>query len=255
MAALRASDGAFLLGEMGAHTINAGQIYFAAGTPDRSDIFGDEVDLAASVAREMEEETGFTPAQAPPAPGWSVVVSGQKIACMQERLLPWTSGASCALAPMISWPATRTPNSSASIAVRGPQDIDPQRMPDFIQIFLRDALGSAGRIAVPLLARAQQILRAQGVAGGAGALGLGDFGLDLRVNALVDMAHGEVIVLDRAIAGDFLRAAFGRGARRDANHILRRRAAPPRSGAAAGWHCSRRAPESGPEGARRRWNA
>ena len=75
MAALRTRDGACLLGEMGAHTINAGQIYFAAGTPDPSDIFGDEVDLAASVAREMEEETGFTPAQAPPAPGWSVVVS------------------------------------------------------------------------------------------------------------------------------------------------------------------------------------
>ena len=37
MAALRASDGAFLCGKMGDHTANAGKVYFAAGTPDRDD--------------------------------------------------------------------------------------------------------------------------------------------------------------------------------------------------------------------------
>ena len=59
MAALRTRDGAFLLGEMGPHTMNAGKIYFAAGTPDRRDIFGEKVDLAASVAREMTEGPAF----------------------------------------------------------------------------------------------------------------------------------------------------------------------------------------------------
>src|ERR1700721_4746381 len=51
MGALRSSDGAFLLGEMASHTANAGRIYFAAGTPDRQDVFGERVDLTASLTR------------------------------------------------------------------------------------------------------------------------------------------------------------------------------------------------------------
>src|SRR5205085_6985201 len=59
MAALRSSDGAFLLGMMGGHTATAGQIYFPAGTPDPSDIDGDSVNLERGVLRELTEETGL----------------------------------------------------------------------------------------------------------------------------------------------------------------------------------------------------
>src|SRR5215475_5838986 len=49
MGALRSADGAFVLGEMAAHTANAGRIYFPAGTPEPADLDRDRFDVAASV--------------------------------------------------------------------------------------------------------------------------------------------------------------------------------------------------------------
>jgi hypothetical protein len=83
MGALRGADGAFVLGEMGQHTSNAGRIYFASGTPDLDDISGDAVDIAGSVAREVEEETGLTSADYQAAAYWDCVVSGRAIAMIR----------------------------------------------------------------------------------------------------------------------------------------------------------------------------
>jgi 8-oxo-dGTP pyrophosphatase MutT (NUDIX family) len=83
MAALRSSDGAFVLGIMGAHTANAGHIYFAAGTPDPNDVVGDAVDLEQSVMRELTEETGLSAADVLPEPGWTALRYGQRLALMK----------------------------------------------------------------------------------------------------------------------------------------------------------------------------
>ena len=83
MGALRASDGAFVLGEMGAHTANAGRLYFPAGTPDLDDVRDGTLDLAANVAREVEEETGLAPADYQASPHWDCVVTGASIALMR----------------------------------------------------------------------------------------------------------------------------------------------------------------------------
>jgi 8-oxo-dGTP pyrophosphatase MutT (NUDIX family) len=83
MAALRSSDGAFLLGVMGAHTATAGQIYFAAGTPDPNDIVGETVDLEGGVMRELTEETGLGLADALPEAGWTAMPLGQRLALMK----------------------------------------------------------------------------------------------------------------------------------------------------------------------------
>ena len=83
MGALRCADGAFVLGEMGPHTANAGRIYFPAGTPDFGDVDGNTLDIAGSVAREIEEGTGLTPADYHAAPHWDCVVTGAAIAMMR----------------------------------------------------------------------------------------------------------------------------------------------------------------------------
>jgi len=83
LGALHCADGAFVLGEMAQHTSNAGRIYFPSGTPDPSDIRGDRVDIASSVAREVEEETGLTPSDYRADPVWDCVVSGATIAMVR----------------------------------------------------------------------------------------------------------------------------------------------------------------------------
>jgi len=83
MGALRCVDGAFLLGEMGGHTSNAGRVYFPSGTPDLDDIRDGAVDIAGSVAREILEETGLAPADYRAASHWDCVISGAAIAMIR----------------------------------------------------------------------------------------------------------------------------------------------------------------------------
>jgi hypothetical protein len=84
MGALRAADGAFLCGRMGGHTANGGMVYFAAGTPDCSDVRADgTVDLAGSVLRELAEETGLTEAEVRVGQGWHAVFSPGRVAFMR----------------------------------------------------------------------------------------------------------------------------------------------------------------------------
>src|SRR5215468_4661390 len=83
MGAIRASDGAFVMGEMGHHTANAGRIYFPSGTPDLDDIKGKTVDLAGNLVREVEEETGLASADYRLGTYWDCVVTGSSIAMMR----------------------------------------------------------------------------------------------------------------------------------------------------------------------------
>jgi 8-oxo-dGTP pyrophosphatase MutT (NUDIX family) len=134
MGALRGSDGAFILGEMGQHTSNAGRIYFPSGTPDSDDIRDGAVDIAGSVAREVEEETGLTPADYIAAPHWDCVVAGAAIAMI--RILQ-VDLAGEALRARIEANLARQnqPELSAIHLVWGPSDLTPA-MPRFVAAFI-----------------------------------------------------------------------------------------------------------------------
>jgi 8-oxo-dGTP pyrophosphatase MutT (NUDIX family) len=134
MGALRGSDGAFLLGVMGAHTANAGRIYFPAGLPDLSDLDGTRVDLAGNVMREVAEETGLAPADFEAAPGWITVLAGARIA--QIKLLQARETAAALAARIRAHLASeREPELADVRIVRGAADFDPM-MPEFVTAFL-----------------------------------------------------------------------------------------------------------------------
>jgi 8-oxo-dGTP pyrophosphatase MutT (NUDIX family) len=134
MGALRCSDGAFVMGEMGRHTANAGRIYFPSGTPDLDDIRGDAVDIAGSVAREVEEETGLTPADYRAGADWDCVVSGVAVAMI--RVLD-VDGSGDALRARIEANLARQhqPELAAIHLVRGRGDLTAA-MPRFVTAFI-----------------------------------------------------------------------------------------------------------------------
>ncbi|WP_237478476.1 NUDIX hydrolase [Lichenibacterium dinghuense] len=88
MACLQAADGAFVLGEMGGHTANAGAVYFASGTPDPSDVRDGRVDIAGSIGRELGEETGLDPAALAFDPGMTLVMDGCRVGFMKRVRSP-----------------------------------------------------------------------------------------------------------------------------------------------------------------------
>jgi len=138
MAALRSSDGAFLLGVMGAHTATAGQIYFAAGTPDRNDLVGDTVDLERGVMRELAEETGLTLADVVPEPGWTAVLHGQRTALM--RIVEARVSADALAGRIRAFLSSQTRPELADVhIVRTLGDLRPS-MPAFVTAFLESRL-------------------------------------------------------------------------------------------------------------------
>lgn len=145
MGALQGYDGAYVMGVMGAHTANAGRVYFAAGTPDPSDVRPDgTVDLAASVVRELREETGLDPAPEAVGDEWIVVREGPKLSFLRPIRLPEPADA---IVARILEHLRRDPDPelAGARAVRGLKDIEEATMPDFLKAFLRWSFGAGDR--------------------------------------------------------------------------------------------------------------
>jgi 8-oxo-dGTP pyrophosphatase MutT (NUDIX family) len=143
MGALRCADGAFVLGEMGRHTANAGRIYFPSGTPDLDDVRGAAVDIAGSVAREAEEETGLTPADYRASANWDCVVAGAAVA-MIRILHVDMSGEALRARIEANLARQQQPELAAIHLVRDSSDLTAA-MPRFVTAFLERQLEVANR--------------------------------------------------------------------------------------------------------------
>ena len=133
--ALRAADGAFLLGRMARHTANAGKIYFPAGTPDPGDVGADgAVDLMGSVLRELAEETGLLASEVSPGPRWYAVLAGARIGLMRPlRLREASDKLAARIRAFIA--GEKEPELEDVVIVRKPADFVPE-MPNFVRLYI-----------------------------------------------------------------------------------------------------------------------
>ena len=120
---------------MAPHTASAGAIYFPAGTPDRQDLVGDVVDLESSARRELFEETGVRAEEAEIAPGWFIVHSLGRVACLKPMRLRQSADAAKA---QIDAGLAADPKAEFSRmhVIRDERDFT-DRVTEFVRVFIR----------------------------------------------------------------------------------------------------------------------
>lgn len=142
-ALIRAADGAYLLGRQRAGNINAGLAYLPGGFIDGRDVAEDEsIDIAASIARELLEETGLAAPDVTAAPGFLVTETGAQlsIAKMFQSSLD-----SSALKTRIEQHFAGDANSELDgmVIVARASDLDGLPMPDYARVLLQNLLSDA----------------------------------------------------------------------------------------------------------------
>jgi 8-oxo-dGTP pyrophosphatase MutT (NUDIX family) len=139
MPAVRSSDGGFLVGEMTADHSVAGALYFPCGTPDPSDLdAAGGVDLLGSLMRELGEETGLDASRGALRPRWTIVVDGQRIACI--RTIDWPEDAASLVAETRRRIAAQSRPELANVHIfTGSSALSDPRLPPYMTSFLSRA--------------------------------------------------------------------------------------------------------------------
>jgi 8-oxo-dGTP pyrophosphatase MutT (NUDIX family) len=134
-AALRSSDGAYLVGEMAGDTAAAGLLNFPCGTPEPDDIDAHgRFDIGANLGRELLEETGIAVAELACEPGWTVVRDGGFVGLV--KLATARQRADELRARIMRYLANEArPEFTDIRIVRDPADLGPP-MPPFMIAFL-----------------------------------------------------------------------------------------------------------------------
>jgi hypothetical protein len=134
-AALRAADGAYLVGEMAPYTAAAGLAYFPCGTPEPGDVLASGAfDLPGNLRRELLEETGIAIDELDAEAGWSVIRDRGYVA-MIKRLTARQNADALRSRVMRHLATDAQPEFTDIRIVRGRGDLDA-RMPPFVVAFL-----------------------------------------------------------------------------------------------------------------------
>ena len=86
------TDNALVAVEMGAHTANAGLVYFPSGSFDPNDLAEGRIDVAGNMRREVREETGIDLDGLPREPGYHLLDLPRGAAIVTRVLIPFTAG-------------------------------------------------------------------------------------------------------------------------------------------------------------------
>jgi 8-oxo-dGTP pyrophosphatase MutT (NUDIX family) len=76
---IRSAEGYLLMGRQGPGQLNSGRIYPPSGVIDNDDVVGTAIDIDASIARELAEETGLTTNDLHRVPGYCVAIVDQHL--------------------------------------------------------------------------------------------------------------------------------------------------------------------------------
>lgn len=133
--ALRAADGAFVVGEMAPSTAGAGQVCFPGGTPDLDDILENGVlDVARNQRRELMEETGLNLDEFETEPGWTMVRDRGFFALM-KRIRSQLSAEELRARILRHLAVDPHPEFVAITFLRGPADLD-SRMRAYLRAYI-----------------------------------------------------------------------------------------------------------------------
>ena len=138
---IRSAEGYLLMGQQGPGQLNSGRIYPPGGLIDGDDVRGGAIDIDASIARELGEETGLGVAELQRVPGYLLVFNGLKIAIAIE----WRSALPAAALRERIQAFVRSqaePELADIVTVASHADIDEVRMPPHARSFARTVLSA-----------------------------------------------------------------------------------------------------------------
>lgn len=127
-AVLVSADNALVAIRMGGHTVNAGRVYFAAGSFEPEDFPGGEVDVDANMRREVLEETGLDLADARAEPSLFLLSRPEGTVIFRRYFARQTADE---LAARIRRhvAAESEPEIDGPVTIRGPDDLPGGLMP------------------------------------------------------------------------------------------------------------------------------